>query len=118
VLVVDDDEPLAKLAARTLEELSYVPVAMTSGTDALAAFRVDPARFDALITDELMPGISGCALVREVRGLRHEMPILVMTGYIGGGLMERALEAGADDVLKKPLFAHDLATALARVLQK
>jgi FixJ family two-component response regulator len=65
-----------------------------------------------------MPHISGCALVREVRELRRKMPILLMSGYGGGGLMERALEAGADDVLKKPLSAHDLATGLARVLQK
>jgi CheY-like chemotaxis protein len=57
-------------------------------------------------------------LVREVRGLRGNIPILVMSGYVGGGLMERAREAGADDVLKKPLSAHDLATGLARVLQK
>jgi CheY-like chemotaxis protein len=46
------------------------------------------------------------------------MPILLMSGYVGGGLLERAREAGADDVLKKPLSAHDLATGLARVLRK
>jgi CheY-like chemotaxis protein len=118
VLVVDDEEPLVKLAARTLEELGYVPVTFTSGTAVLAAFRDDPAHFDAMITDERMPGISGCALVHAVRGLRRKMPILLMSGYVGGGLMERAREAGADDVLKKPLSAHDLAAGLARALQK
>jgi PAS domain S-box-containing protein len=118
VLIIDDEEPLVKLAARTLEELGYVPFAYTSATAALAAFRHDPARFDAVITDERMPGMSGSALAREVRSLRDDLPILLMSGYIGGGLMERAREAGADDVLKKPLSARDLATGVARILQK
>jgi len=45
------------------------------------------------------------------------MPVLLMSGYVGGGLMERAREAGAYDVLKKPLSARELATSLARVLR-
>jgi signal transduction histidine kinase len=118
VLVVDDEEALVKLTARTLEELGYLPVSFTSGIAALAAFRDDPSHFDALIADERMPHISGCALVREVRASRRTMPILLMSGYGGTGLTERALEAGADGVLKKPLSAHDLATGLARVLQR
>ncbi len=118
VLVVDDEEPLVTLAARTLKKLGYVPVSFTSGIAALAAFRDDPSRFDAMITDERMPDISGCALVREARALRPRIPTLLISGYVGGGLMERAREAGVDDVLKKPLSAHDLATGLARVLQK
>jgi CheY-like chemotaxis protein len=118
VLVVDDEEPLVKLAARTLDELGYAPVSFTSGSAALTAFRDDPQRFDAVLTDERMPGVTGLALTRGVRELRRKIPILLMSGYVGGGLMERAREAGADDVLKKPLSAYDLATGLARVLQK
>jgi CheY-like chemotaxis protein len=118
VLVVDDEEALVRLTARTLEELGYLPVSFTSGVAALAAFREDPKRFDALITDERMPHMSGCALVREVREFRRKMPILLMSGYGGAGLTERALEAGADEVLKKPLSAHDLGTGLARLLQR
>jgi len=117
VLVVDDEEPLVRLATRTLEDLGYRPVGFTSSAAALAAFCADPARFDALIADERMPGLSGTALIREVRGLRRAIPILLMSGYIGGAVASLAREAGADDVLKKPLLARDLATSLARVLQ-
>jgi len=94
-----------------------VPSGFTSSTAALAAFRAEPERFDAVITDERMPGVSGSALIREVRGIRGRVPIVLVSGYIGGGLVERAREAGADEVLKKPLSAHDVATGLARVLQ-
>ncbi|HEX5767313.1 MAG TPA: PAS domain-containing protein, partial [Burkholderiales bacterium] len=116
VLVVDDEEPLVRLATRTLEELGYAPVGFTSSAAALAAFRADPQRFDALITDERMPGMSGSALVREVRGIRDGIPIVLMSGFIGGRVATLAREAGAEEVLKKPLSARDLAASLARVL--
>ena len=116
VLVVDDEEMLVRLATRTLQELGYAPVGFTSSAAALAAFRADPQRFDALITDERMPGISGSALIREVRGIRERIPIVLMSGFVGGALASRAREAGAEEVLKKPLSARDLAASLARVL--
>src|SRR5712671_1150213 len=117
VLIVDDEEPLVRLASRTLEELGYVPLGFTSSATALAAFRADPQRFDALITDERMPGMSGSALIREVRGIRGSIPVMLMSGYVGGAVSARARNAGADEVLKKPLSARELATSLARVLQ-
>ena len=117
VLVVDDEEPLVRLATRTLEELGYVATGFTSSAAALSAFRADPQRFDALITDERMPGMSGSALIREVRGIRGGIPIVLMSGFVGGAVASRAREAGAEEVLKKPLSARDLAVSLARVLQ-
>jgi PAS domain S-box-containing protein len=116
VLVVDDEEPLVRLATRTLEELGYEPVGFTSSVAALAAFRADPDRFDALVTDERMPGMSGATLIREVRGIRRAIPIVLVSGYVGKEVARRAYNAGADEVLKKPLSARELATSLARVL--
>ena len=117
VLIVDDEEPLVELATRTLADLGYVPIGFTSSAAALAAFRADPERFDALIADERMPEISGSALIREVRGMRESIPIVLMSGYLGATGKEGALAIGADEVLQKPLSARDLATSLARVLR-
>jgi CheY-like chemotaxis protein len=117
VLIVDDEEPLVRLATETLEGLGYVPVGFTSSSAALAAFRADPKAFDAVITDERMPGISGAALIREVRGIRRAVPIVLVSGYVGGMVANRAYNAGANEVLRKPLSARELATSLARVLQ-
>jgi CheY-like chemotaxis protein len=116
VLIVDDEVPLVRLATETLAELGYVPVGFTSSAEALAAFRAEPERFDAVITDERMPGISGSALIRAIRDIRRAIPILLVSGYTGGGVVRRALESGADEVLKKPLSARALATSLARLL--
>ncbi|HEX5049020.1 MAG TPA: PAS domain-containing protein [Gammaproteobacteria bacterium] len=118
VLVVDDEEQLVGLATRTLEELGYAPTGFTSSSAALAAFRANPERFDAVLTDERMPGMSGSALILEARAIRDRIPIVMMSGYVGGGLMEAAGEVGADLVLKKPLSLRDLANGLSRALQR
>ena len=117
VLVVDDEELLLTLAIRTLEELGYAPVGFSSSAAALEAFRADPGSFDAIVTDERMPGLSGSELIREVRATQRAIPILLVGGYVGGQVTALALEAGADEVLKKPLLARDLAMSLARVLR-
>jgi CheY-like chemotaxis protein len=116
VLVVDDEEPLMNLATRTLADLGYAPIGFTSSAAALAAFRADPARFDALVTDERMPEMSGSVLIREVRGLRGSMPVVLMSGYLGTPAREAAVASGADEILQKPLSSRDLATSLARAL--
>jgi PAS domain S-box-containing protein len=117
VLVVDDEEPLVKLTTETLGDLGYAPIGFTSSTAALAAFRADPDGFDAVITDERMPGMSGAALIRALRGIRRSVPIVLVSGYVGGMVTSRAYNEGANEVLKKPLSTQDLATSLARVLQ-
>jgi DNA-binding response OmpR family regulator len=69
-----------------------------------------------VVTDERMPGMSGSALIRELRGMRQTIPILLVSGYVGAELASRAKEAGADEVLKKPLSMRELAASLDRVL--
>jgi CheY-like chemotaxis protein len=119
ILIVDDEEPLVTLAAETLAGLGYVPVGFTSSLAALEAFRAHPERFDAVITDERMPGISGSALIRELRDVRGDaLPILLVSGYPGAAVVQRARDAGASAVLAKPLLARELATSLARALRQ
>jgi len=117
VLFVDDEEPLVRLATETLEDLGYAPVGFTSSTTALEAFRADPKGFDAVITDERMPGMSGSALIEKVRSIRRSVPIVLVSGYVGGMVSTMAYNAGANEVLKKPLSARELAVSLARVLR-
>jgi PAS domain S-box-containing protein len=118
VLVVDDEEPLMLITTETLEDFGYRAVGFTSSSEALAAFRADPQGFDAVVTDERMPGMTGSTLIREIRHLRAGIPTLLMSGFMGGTVTSGGLESGADEVLKKPLSRHELVTSLARVLQR
>jgi CheY-like chemotaxis protein len=116
VMIVDDERPLLALAEETIADLGYEPVGFESSSAALEAFRATPQRFDAILTDESMPDVVGTELAREIRGLRHNVPILLMSGYGGAQLASRAAEIGVNEVLRKPLHRSDLAGALARVL--
>jgi PAS domain S-box-containing protein len=116
VLVVDDEEPLVRLATETLESLGYAPVGFTSSVNALQEFGANPGRFDVILTDERMPGVTGSAIIREVRRIKPSIPILLMSGFVSGAAALEARALGANGVLKKPLLARELATSLARVL--
>jgi PAS domain S-box-containing protein len=118
VLVVDDEEALMAVTSETLKRLGYEPAAFPDGAAALAEFESQPGRFDAVITDEVMPGLTGTDLARSLRRHRRDLPIMLVSGYIGPMMSERALAAGVDAILKKPVQSRELATTLARVLKR
>jgi two-component system cell cycle sensor histidine kinase/response regulator CckA len=69
-----------------------------------------------VLTDETMPDLLGTELAREIRQLRPDISILLMSGYRGTQLSERAQAAGVMYVLRKPLVRHDIAESVARAL--
>jgi PAS domain S-box-containing protein len=116
VLVVDDEEALVAVTAEVLKHIGYEPVACSDGAAALAAF--DAGRIDAVIADEVMPGLSGTQLAQALRKRRADLPIVLVSGYTGPMLTERALGAGVTEILKKPVQSRELAAALSRVLRR
>jgi PAS domain S-box-containing protein len=114
VMIVDDEPPLVALAEEIIAQMGYEPVGFGSSSAALAEFRARPGRFDALLTDESMPELTGSELAREVRKIRTTMPIILMTGYGGAELSSQAGDIGVNEVLHKPLRRSELAESLAR----
>ena len=117
VLIVDDEQALVTLVSQMLTDVGYAPAGFTASAAALAAFRAAPGRFDAVITDESMPGRSGSELIREIRAIRPHIPIVLVSGYLSAAVVESARDAGASEVLRKPLSARDLTAALDRLLR-
>jgi CheY-like chemotaxis protein len=117
VMIVDDQGSLVSLAEETLAALGYDPAGFRSSVAALQAFRAEPQRFDLVLTDETMPDMSGVELARELRRVRADLPIVLMSGYSGAQLTERAQAAGVAEVLRKPLLRRDIAQAVARALR-
>jgi CheY-like chemotaxis protein len=93
VLVVDDEPELVLLAEESLAQLGYEPVGYSSSERAFAAFAANPGRFQAVITDEVMPGISGTELCSRIRE-KHSIPILLVSGYGGEEFEARARASG------------------------
>jgi signal transduction histidine kinase/ActR/RegA family two-component response regulator len=116
VMIVDDQRSLVALAEETLAALGYEPSGFDSSVAALEAFRAEPQRFDLVLTDETMPDLSGVELAREMRRVRPELPVVLMSGYSGAQLTERARATGVAELLRKPLVRRDIAEALGRAL--
>jgi signal transduction histidine kinase/ActR/RegA family two-component response regulator len=116
VMIVDDESMLVALAEEMLAGLGYEPVGFESSQAALQVFRSKPERFDLVLTDEAMPELVGTDLAREIRLLRPDIPIILMSGHGGAALAQRAAAIGVKEVLHKPLQRVDLAEALARAV--
>ena len=116
VMIVDDERVLVELAEEVVARLGYEPVGFVSSTAALEAFIAAPHRFDAVLTDEMMPDLTGVELAGQIRGICPATPILMMSGRAATSLVERAAAAGIVEVLRKPLQARDIAEAFARLV--
>jgi CheY-like chemotaxis protein len=117
IMIVDDEPALVALAEETLAGLGYEPVGFESSPAALQAFRAEPGRFDLVLTDETMPDLTGTELAREIRRVRADISIILMSGYSDTQLSERAQAVGVIDVLRKPLVRRDIAEPVARALR-
>ena len=117
LLVVDDEPELVALAEEMLKGLGYHPVGYCDSGAALQALHDDPMRFAAVITDEVMPRLTGTQLTQALRQRAPHLPVLLVSGYGGALLAQRAARAGVTRVLAKPLARADLAQALAELLR-
>ena len=117
ILLVDDEDALVRLGEEMIAELGYEPVGFMSSKAALQGVRAEPQRFSAVLSDEAMPEMTGSELALEIRKVRADMPIVLMSGYVTPALAERAQRAGVVEVLSKPLASRDIARSLANALR-
>ena len=118
ILFVDDEETIVRLGKELLSQLGYTVEVHTSSQEALNAFRHNPQRFDLVITDQTMPGLTGEALSRELLRIRPELPIILCTGFSHIITAEKAKALGIQAYLMKPLAIRDLAPIVRHVLDK
>lgn len=117
VLVVDDEPALVELTEELLAGLGYEAFGVVSSQQALERFRHDPDRFALVLTDELMPAMTGTELATALHALRPTLPIVLVSAYGGPQLEQRAAAAGVTVLLNKPLARAELARALAQALR-
>ncbi len=116
VLVVDDDPMVRRLAAGSLESLGYRVLEAADGLEALRARENSTRPVDLVLTDVMMPQMDGLALARALRDRGAVMPILFMSGFVGGEpAMEEKL-AAFGVMLDKPFALEALARAVRGAL--
>ncbi|HVN41388.1 MAG TPA: ATP-binding protein [Steroidobacteraceae bacterium] len=116
ILLVDDEAELVTLSEEVLASLGYEPVGFSDPQAALQAFRTNPDRFSAVLTDERMPSLRGLDLASNIHRLAPRLPVILMTGHRNADLDRLARAAGVVEVLDKPLRVETLRAALARHL--
>jgi signal transduction histidine kinase/CheY-like chemotaxis protein len=118
ILFVDDEDAVVRFGKEVLQSLGYQPVVCRTAVEALALFQVEPKRFDLLITDRTMPGMSGDRLARECRKLRPDLSVILCSGSHGVPGLDDVCSQGITECLLKPLTLHELAYAIRRALEQ
>jgi len=114
ILVLEDDELVRDVVERALRRLGYDVTAASRPSEAIELAR--DKRFDLLITDVVMPEMTGDALAREIRADSPDLPVVFMSGYTAGIL---DLDIGPLDVFaSKPLTAGRIARAVRDALDR
>ena len=113
ILVVEDDPRVRASTIEALQDLDYDPVASSSGAEAIAIFETQP--FDLVISDVIMPEMTGPELIKHLKQTHDDFAVLFVTGYVGEG------ETGdlvGHELLRKPFTVGALANAVAAALSR
>jgi signal transduction histidine kinase/ActR/RegA family two-component response regulator len=113
ILLVEDDPRVRSSTVEALEDLDYEPIACSSGAEAIELFNKE--RYDLVISDVIMPEMTGPELIKHLKGLREDFAVLFVTGYVGEGESE---DLRGYELLRKPFTVGALATAVGAALAR
>ncbi|MFO7886118.1 MAG: ATP-binding protein [Desulfobacteraceae bacterium] len=116
ILLVDDEDVIAKLEAHMLERLGYRVTRHVNSMEALVAFTLSPDSFDLILSDMNMPTMTGLQLAGEVNSTRPDMPVIICTGFSDKIEDKSAEMPGVKAILKKPMVMSELAETVRTVL--
>lgn len=118
ILLAEDNEGLREAAQQMLEKLGYRVVLAADGTGALQHFKADPAQFDLIILDVVMPGLSGPVAFSQMTAIRPDLRIMFSSGYTAeAASLNSLLEQGAV-ILQKPYSLKNLGQTVRAVLDR
>lgn len=115
VLLVDDEQAIARGLGRLLKTAGYVVTAAHDGLEAVKA--IEAATFDVIVSDIRMPNMDGLALLRSIRARDLDVPVVFLTGSPTLETAVEALEKGAFRYLMKPIDSAELVRVIARANQ-
>ena len=118
ILLVDDDPSIVGMMTQVLERLGYSVTAKTSSIDAVETFTTEPGKFDLVITDYAMPGMTGKELAQEVMNVRPDIPVVLCTGFSEDIDAKDARRMGIKDFVMKPVTREKIAAIIRKILDE
>ncbi len=116
ILLVEDEEPVRRIARLALERRGYRVLEAASPDEALAIAERTEAPIDLLLTDVIMPGVGGSELARRLGNTRPEMQVLFMSGYTDEAILTHGVGHESPELLRKPFTPDSLARKVGRRL--
>ena len=118
VLLVEDEEPVRKITTRLLVNLGYRVLEAENGQDALRLFNVGREKIDLLLTDVVMPDMSGREVAEALQSLDPDLRVLFHSGYTDDTVVRRGILRAEVAFLKKPFTLDSLAQKVREVLDR
>jgi two-component system, cell cycle sensor histidine kinase and response regulator CckA len=116
ILLVEDELAVRKLVRFVLEHEGYEVFEAVNGREALSQLELYPGRIDLILTDVVMPDISGPELVSRLEALGNPIKVLFMSGYARKELLSRGLDEQAMKILRKPFTNEELIARVAALI--
>jgi CheY-like chemotaxis protein len=116
VLVVEDEDPVRELVSRILRKTGYTVLEGRNGVHALEVFESNRGRIDAILTDVVMPQMSGPELVRRLAAEQPGLPVLFMSGYTQDEVLANELDQRGTGFIQKPMSPGALTRKLRELL--
>ena len=118
ILLVDDEEMMVDVTGRILERLGYAVVAKTNSIDAMETFQEKPDEFDLVITDQVMPNMTGTQLAEKMIAIRNDIPVILCSGFPDKICPEDLKNIGIKEFVAKPIGKQEIAAIVKRVLDE
>jgi CheY-like chemotaxis protein len=118
ILLVEDEEDVREMAVEALELGGYTVVPAGSGEDALAACVRVAGDFELLLTDVIMPGMSGGELAQQITTDHPRVKVLYMSGYNDDAIVKHGVSVSRADFLQKPFTLDALSRKVREVLER
>ncbi len=118
IMVVDDEPDIGNMLSETLNLQGAEVSVFTNPREALKAFENNSEKFDLVITDETMPGLSGMHLAKQMMAMKPALPVILYTGYSEHATQEAAEAYGLAGFFYKPLKMNELLLKLQQLIAK